>query len=99
MKSSVTDLAVIGAGPAGMMAAVTAARRGAAVVVFDPNPRVGKKLRITGKGRCNLTNDCRPQELLEYVRTNARFFKSALYAFPPSAVMEFFEKEGVPLKT
>ena len=99
MKSSATDLAVIGAGPAGMMAAVTAARRGAAVVVFDPNPRVGKKLRITGKGRCNLTNDCRPQELLEYVRTNARFFKSALYAFPPSAVMEFFEKEGVPLKT
>ena len=99
MKSSETDLAVIGAGPAGLMAAVTAARRGARVLVFDPNPRAGKKLRITGKGRCNVTNDCRPQELLEYVRTNARFFKSALYAFPPSAVMEFFEAEGVPLKT
>ena len=99
MRSSETDLSVIGAGPAGLMAAVTAARRGAKVLVFDPNPRAGKKLRITGKGRCNLTNDCRPQELLEYVRTNARFFKSALYAFPPSAVMEFFEAEGVPLKT
>ena len=99
MRSSETDLIVIGAGPAGMMAAVTAARRGAGVLVFDPNPRAGKKLRITGKGRCNVTNDCRPQELLDYVRTNARFFKSALYAFPPSAVMEFFEAEGVPLKT
>ena len=82
-----------------MMAAITAARRGARVLVFDPNPRVGKKLRITGKGRCNLTNDCQPRELLENVRTNAKFFKSALYAFPPSAVMEFFTAEGVPLKT
>ena len=99
MKNSGTDLAVIGAGPAGMMAAVTAARRGGEVILLDPNPKAGKKLRITGKGRCNVTNDCRPQELLEYVRTNARFFKSALYAFPPSDVMEFFESEGVPLKT
>ena len=81
------------------MAAVTAARRGAEVLVFDPNPRAGKKLRITGKGRCNVTNDCQPRELLEFVRTNARFFKSALYAFPPVSVMEFFEAEGVPLKT
>ena len=99
MKSLTTDLAVVGSGPAGMMAAVTAARRGAEVLVFDPNPRVGKKLRITGKGRCNLTNDCQPRELLDFVRTNGRFFKSALYAFPPSSVMEFFEAEGVPLKT
>ena len=99
MKSSTTDFVVIGAGPAGMMAAITAARRGIKVLVFDPNPRVGKKLRITGKGRCNVTNDCQPRELLENVRTNARFFKSALYAFPPASVMEFFEAEGVPLKT
>ncbi len=99
MKNSTADLAVIGAGPAGMMAAITAARRGARVLVFDPNPRVGKKLRITGKGRCNVTNDCQPRELLEFVRANPKFFKSALYAFPPSSVMEFFEAEGVPLKT
>ena len=99
MKSSPTDLAVIGSGPAGMMAAITAARRGADVIVFDPNPRVGKKLRITGKGRCNLTNDCQPRDLLESVRSNPKFFKSALYAFPPSAVMDFFESEGVALKT
>ena len=98
MKSSRIDLAVIGAGPAGMMAAITAARRGGSVLVFDPNARVGKKLRITGKGRCNVTNDSQPRELLTFVRSNPRFFKSALYAFPPSAVMEFFEAEGVPLK-
>ena len=81
------------------MTAITAARRGAGVIVFDPNPRVGKKLRITGKGRCNLTNDCQPRDLLESVRSNPTFFKSALYAFPPSAVMDFFESEGVALKT
>ncbi len=93
------DLAVVGSGPAGMMAAVTAADRGARVTVFDPNPKVGKKLRITGKGRCNVTSDCEIPEFLKNICTNARFFKSALYAFPPSAVKEFFENAGVPLKT
>ena len=98
-KSSRADLIVVGAGPAGMMAALTAAERGARVIVMDPNPRVGKKLRITGKGRCNVTNDCQPREFLDYVCTNAKFFKSALYAFPPSAAMEFFSSAGVALKT
>ena len=99
MTTLTSDVAVAGSGPAGMMAAVTAARRGASVTVFDPNPRTGKKLRITGKGRCNVTNDADPRTFLESIRTNAKFFKSALYAFPPSAVIEFFEQAGVPLKT
>ena len=90
---------VAGGGAAGLMAAVTAARRGLSVTVLEPNGRTGKKLRITGKGRCNVTNDCDPQEFLKSVRTNPKFLKSALYAFPPSAVKEFFEDLGVPLKT
>ena len=93
------DLAVVGSGPAGMMAAVTAAERGGRVTVFDPNPKTGKKLRITGKGRCNVTSDCEIPEFLQNICTNARFFKSALYAFPPSEVKEFFTAAGVPLKT
>ena len=99
MKTWTVDLAVIGAGPAGVMAAVTAAGRGAEVTVFDPNPKVGKKLRITGKGRCNVTSDCEPAEFLKSVCSNPKFLKSALYAFPPSAAMEFFTAAGVPLKT
>ncbi len=98
MKTWMSDAAVIGSGPAGMMAAVTAARRGLSVTVFDPNPKTGKKLRITGKGRCNVTNDADPRTFLENIRTNAKFFKSALYSFPPSAAMGFFEEAGVPLK-
>ena len=99
MKTWTVDLAVIGAGPAGVMAAVTAADKGAEVTVFDPNPKVGKKLRITGKGRCNVTSDCEPAEFLKSVCSNPKFLKSALYAFPPSAAMEFFTAAGVPLKT
>ena len=82
-----------------MMAAVTSAEHGLSVTVLEPNPRTGKKLRITGKGRCNVTNDCEPQEFLRSVCSNSRFLKSALYSFPPSAVKAFFEDAGVPLKT
>ena len=99
MKNSTADLVVAGAGAAGLMAAVTAAERGLSVTVLEPNDRVGKKLRITGKGRCNLTNDCQPADFFRSVRTNAKFIKSAVYAFPPSAAMAFFEEAGVPLKT
>ena len=99
MKTLINDLIVVGAGPAGMMAAITAAERGAKVTVLDVNAAAGRKLRITGKGRCNVTNDSEPGEFLKYICTNARFFKSALYAFPPHAVMEFFESIGVALKT
>ena len=94
-----TDVIVAGGGAAGLMTALTAARRGLSVLVLEPNGRTGKKLRITGKGRCNVTNDCEPQEFLNSVRSNPRFLKSALYAFPPSAAKEFFEELGVPLKT
>ena len=82
-----------------MMAAITAAERGLSVLVLEPNGRVGKKLRITGKGRCNLTSDCDPQDFLKSICSNAKFLKPSLYAFPPSAVQEFFTSAGVPLKT
>ena len=94
-----TDAIIAGAGAAGLMTAITAARRGLSVTVLEPNGKTGKKLRITGKGRCNVTNDSEPQEFLRKVCTNARFLKSSLYAFPPEAVKSFFEEAGVPLKT
>ena len=93
------DLAVIGGGPAGMMCAVTAAERGLRVILTDGNRSLGRKLRITGKGRCNLTNSCDIREVLNNTPRNGKFLHSALHAFPPNAVMEYFEGLGVPLKT
>lgn len=72
--------------------------QGLSVTVFDKNPRPGRKLRITGKGRCNVTNQCTPQEVIAAAH-GGKFLYSALTAFPPQAVMEFFEGLGVPLKT
>ncbi len=92
-------VAVAGAGPAGMMAAGFAALRGHRVVLLDPNGTTGKKLRITGKGRCNLTNDCTPAECLDNIPGDGRFLYSALAAMEPRATMAFFEERGVPLKT
>ena len=92
-------VAVIGAGAAGMMAAIQAARQGAQVLLFERNDRVGKKLRITGKGRCNLTNNCEREEFLSNVPTNSRFLYPAISAFSPQDTMQFFEELGVPLKT
>lgn len=89
---------VVGGGAAGMMAAGAAAEAGAQVVLLEPNDRLGKKLYITGKGRCNVTNDCAVDEVLKQVPRNGRFLYSALEAFPPRAVMEFFEGLGCPLK-
>lgn len=96
---TVCDLAVIGAGPAGMMCAFTAAQRGLKVIVLDPNRDPGRKLRITGKGRCNLTNDCEIKKILENVPVNGKFLYSCLNSFPPSTVIAFFEENGLPLKT
>lgn len=90
---------VIGGGPAGMMAALTAAEHGASVVLLEPNERLGKKLNITGKGRCNLTNNCDGEELLRNVPRNGRFLYSAFSRFTPQDVMAYFEGLGVPLKT
>ena len=93
------DVIVIGGGPAGMFAAITAAQRGARVLLLERNERLGKKLLITGKGRCNVTNDCDPAEVLQNIPRNGRFLYSAMAAFPPSSVMKFFETHGCPLKT
>ena len=90
---------VIGGGAAGLYAAISAAENGADVIIFEKNDRCGKKLRITGKGRCNVTNDCSTEEFLQNVPTNPRFLYSALSALSTQDVKDFFEGEGVPLKT
>lgn len=91
-------LIVVGGGAAGLLAALTAARAGAEVLLLERNPKVGRKLYITGKGRCNLTNHCPWSEVLQNVPRNGRFLYSALSAFPPSETEAFFEALGVPLK-
>lgn len=93
------QIIVIGGGAAGLMAAGAAAEAGARVTLFEKNPRPGRKLMITGKGRCNVTNDCDIPTVLANVPTNPRFLYSALHGCPPAEVMAFFEREGVPLKT
>ena len=93
------DGIVVGGGPAGMFAAIIAARRGASVLLLEKNNRLGKKLLITGKGRCNVTNDCTEQEVLQNIPRNGRFLYSAMTACPPSVVMRFFEEQGCALKT
>ena len=93
------DGIIIGGGPAGMFAAITAAQRGEKVLLLEKNDRLGKKLLITGKGRCNVTNDCSAQEILQNVPRNGRFLYSAMNAFPPEKIKDFFEENGCPLKT
>ena len=93
------DVIVIGGGPAGMFAAITAASRGAKALLLERNDRLGKKLLITGKGRCNVTNNCDLQEVMQNIPRNGRFLYSALTACPPDMVMDFFEKNGCTLKT
>lgn len=90
---------VVGGGAAGMMAAVTAARSGADVILFEKNERLGRKLRITGKGRCNVTNDCDKNEFMSNVATNSKFLFAAISRFSTADTKEFFEDCGVPLKT
>jgi len=95
-----TDLLIVGGGAAGLMAAGAACARGKRVTVLEHNPNgPGRKILITGKGRCNVTNNCDPREFLPFVRHNPRFLYSALFAFPPRAAMDLFEELGVPLKT
>ena len=91
-------IAIIGGGAAGMMASIFAARRGAEVHVYEKNEKTGKKLYITGKGRCNLTNACDMEELLESVKSNKKFLFSAFYGFTNENAMDFFEAEGLRLK-
>ena len=93
------DVIVIGGGPAGMFAAIAAADKGKKVLLLEKNDRLGKKLLITGKGRCNVTNDCSAQEILQNTPRNGRFLFSAMTAYPPEKVKAFFEDRGCPLKT
>ena len=93
------DVIVVGGGPAGMFAAITAARRGKQVLLLERNDRLGKKLLITGKGRCNVTNDCEAEEILKNVPRNGRFLFSSMAACPPDRVKSFFVDAGCPLKT
>ncbi len=99
MKNTTSDLVVIGGGAAGLMAAGLAARRGMGVTVLEKTRYTGRKLGITGKGRCNLTNNCQPREVIANIPGNGKFLYSAVTAFPPQKVMELFEELGVPLKT
>lgn len=89
---------VIGAGPAGMMAAMTAAKYGHDVTLLDGNERIGKKLFITGKGRCNVTNAKDISEFFDFIPGNPHFLYSALYSFTNEDTMNFFENEGIKLK-
>ena len=98
MKNRMIDGIVIGGGPAGMFAAITAAKRGEKVLLLEKNDRLGKKLLITGKGRCNVTNHTNAQGVLENIPRNSRFLYSAMAAFPPEKIEAFFEEQGCALK-
>ena len=99
MEFTQNKVCVIGGGPAGMMAAGTAVLFGSDVTIFEQNAFLGKKLAITGKGRCNVTNDCDINEFLENVTRNPRFLYTALNAFDTESAKVFFEGLGVNLKT
>jgi len=92
-------VAIIGAGASGLMAAYAAASNGNEVTVFEKNEKCGKKIYITGKGRCNLTNDVTPQEFLGNIISNAKFMTGAIYSFSPEKCKSFFEQGGLQLKT
>ena len=94
-----SDLVVIGGGAAGLMCAVTAAERGLSVVLLDANQKLGRKLRITGKGRCNLTNNCEIKTFMANLPGDGRFLYSALNRLSPRDTMALFESWGLPLKT
>jgi len=96
---SATDVIVIGGGAAGMMAARAAALTGARVTVLERNLKLGRKIYITGKGRCNLTNACSAEEVLSNIPGNGRFLTGAIHRFTPKDTMELFQSLGVPLKT
>lgn len=93
------DVIIIGGGAAGAMAGVYCGEWGKKTLVFEPNGKIGKKLRITGKGRCNVTNNCSDDELIRNIPVNPRFLYSAFSQYSSEDVMNFFEESGVPLKT
>ncbi len=93
------DIVVIGGGASGLLTSAISAERGHRVLLLEKNDRPGMKLRITGKGRCNVTNDCTVREVLDSIPTGGRFLNSAVSGFTPKDVMALFDKLGVPLKT
>ena len=99
MNVDKAELVVIGGGPAGMMCAYNAAERGIDTVILDPNRMLGRKLRITGKGRCNVTNNCDVKQFMANIPGDGRFLYSALNRLSPTDTMAFFESRGLPLKT
>ncbi len=98
MNREKTELVVIGGGAAGLMCACTAAARGVDTVLLDPNRQLGRKLRITGKGRCNVTNSCDIKTFMTNIPGDGRFLYSALNRLSPADTMEFFRSRGLPLK-
>lgn len=96
--SDISDIMIIGGGAAGMMAAAAAAETGCSVLLLERNEKTGKKIYITGKGRCNVTNACETQDIFSHIPRNAAFLYSAVYTYDNFRVMDFFEKQGVPLK-
>lgn len=98
LKSAKAEAVIIGGGAAGMLCAALAAERGADTVLLEPNARLGRKLRLTGKGRCNVTNDCTEAELIASLPGDGRFMRSAIHRFGTADTMALFERLGVPLK-
>ncbi|MBQ7408817.1 MAG: NAD(P)/FAD-dependent oxidoreductase [Clostridia bacterium] len=90
---------VIGGGAAGMICAYYCAKNGESTVLLEQNEKLGKKIYITGKGRCNVTNDCDEEEFLANIVTNARFMRGAIWSYPPSSTMEFLQENGLKIKT
>ncbi|MGN0517391.1 MAG: NAD(P)/FAD-dependent oxidoreductase [Acutalibacteraceae bacterium] len=99
MSGTESNVLIIGAGAAGTFAAITAADNGAHVALIEKNEKIGRKLLITGKGRCNITNNCTPDELIANVPTNGRFLYSAVNSFTPTDTIGFFEQNGLKTKT
>ena len=93
-----SNVIVIGGGAAGMMAAIGAAMAGHKVSLYEKNEKLGKKIYITGKGRCNVTNACETEELFQKIVTNSKFMYSAIYTYDNNMVQTFFEENGCPLK-
>lgn len=93
------EIAIIGGGAAGMFAGIMLAKKGYAPTIYEKNDRLGRKLFITGKGRCNITNNCEVEELFKNVVTHSKFMYSAFYGFDSKETMRFFEELGLKLKT
>ena len=92
-------IVVVGGGASGMISAIYSARAGADVILLEKNEKLGKKIYITGKGRCNVTNDCEVDDFLQNVVHGSKFLRSSLYTFAPADTMEFFENAGLQLVT